>query len=134
MYGISFHSYIGVIKRRDGFLGLYAGFAPRVMEMGAAHAATLAFNTYWPEDKTDKDGQQHLGSGDLTDPDEQRRVWRSASRGAAQRLAVIAATQPFQVVMVRCMAQFVGKEDKYNGPISAIREIIEQNGILGENN
>ena len=56
---ISFLSYIGVIKRRDGFLGLYAGFAPRVMEMGAAHAATLAFNTYWPEDKTDKDGQQH---------------------------------------------------------------------------
>ncbi len=35
--------------------------------------------------------------------------------------------------MVRCMAQFVGREEKYNGPISAIREVLEQNGLLGLN-
>ncbi len=38
---------MGHIRKRDGFLGLYAGFGPRILEMGAAHYTTVAFNKVW---------------------------------------------------------------------------------------
>ncbi len=39
-----FLRYIGVIKKRDGITGLYAGFYPKLAEMGVDHLVTEAFN------------------------------------------------------------------------------------------
>jgi len=45
--------------------------------------------------------------------------------------AAIVVSQPFHVITVRMMAQFVGKETKYTGIFGSIREIYTQNGLLG---
>jgi len=50
---------------------------------------------------------------------------------SSERLAILVVTQPFQVLAVRCMAQFVGGENKYNGILSGFGEIYRENGILG---
>ena len=49
----------------------------------------------------------------------------------SERMAILVVTQPFQVLAVRCMAQFVGGENKYNGILSGFGEIYRENGILG---
>ena len=42
------------------------------------------------------------------------------------------ATQPLYVVAVRSMAQFVGGEAKYGGVLAPFKEILKENGIIGE--
>ena len=53
-------------------------------------------------------------------------------RDAAKRVVVVMATQPLYVVAVRSMAQFVGGERKYNGLLSPFKDILKENGIIGE--
>ena len=53
-------------------------------------------------------------------------------RDAAKRVVVVMATQPLYVVAVRSMAQFVGGERKYNGLLAPFKEILKENGIIGE--
>jgi len=123
----SVFKYIGVIREKRGLGGLYAGFSPRLMEIGVASYANATFNQYWPEPEE----PEPLGSADLTDSEERARVTRAVTRGVANRAVVCVATQPFQVVTVRCMAQFVGGESKYDGPIQSIMEVVNENGLLG---
>ena len=59
------------------------------------------------------------------------RLLEEIKRGAALRVTCVLATQPFTVMSVRAMAQFVGRESKYNGIFSSIAEIFHENGILG---
>ena len=47
-------------------------------------------------------------------------------------MAVVLATQPLYVVAVRSMAQFVGGEAKYTGVLAPIKEVLRENGIIGE--
>ncbi len=139
---------MGYIKKRDGFLGLYAGLVPKVLEMPVTYYTSKTFNKvlrlchlalhstntvlsifqHWPDRPEDCDA---IGKHEITDPAEQARIWRVVSRGVMHRMCVAVATQPLQVIVVRCMAQFIGKEDKYNGALSAIKEIFEQNGLFG---
>lgn len=45
--------------------------------------------------------------------------------------AGIVITQPFHVISLRMMAEFVGKETKYSSILSSIGEIYREEGILG---
>ena len=60
------------------------------------------------------------------------RLVEGMKRDAAKRVVVVMATQPLYVVAVRSMAQFVGGERKYNGLLSPFKEILQENGIIGE--
>ena len=60
------------------------------------------------------------------------RLVESMKRDAAKRVVVVMATQPLYVVAVRSMAQFVGGERKYNGLLAPFKEILKENGIIGE--
>lgn len=109
-------------------LGLYAGFVPRVCGFGVNHLATEKFNQYWPV----KEENYILGSNKVSDEVNHARLIEEIKRGAALRLTCVLATQPFTVMSVRAMAQFVGRETKYDSMFSAIAEIFHENGILGK--
>ena len=68
----------------------------------------------------------------MTDEELQQRLAEQIKRDSALQVTVVLATQPFTVLAVRSMAQFVGKEDKYRGILGSISEVLNENGILGE--
>lgn len=47
------------------------------------------------------------------------------------RVTAIIVSHPFHVITIRMMAQFVGREAKYNGIFGSIVEIYRENGIKG---
>ncbi|KAK2169511.1 hypothetical protein LSH36_9g09043 [Paralvinella palmiformis] len=47
------------------------------------------------------------------------------------RCSGVVVSHPFHVIMVRQMAQFIGKETTYNNIFSSVSEIYEKDGILG---
>ncbi len=114
--------YVGVIRKRSGFIGLYAGLTPRLLAVGVTEVVTDKFDEFWPKEEEEKKEPQ------VTD---EMRLLLEMRRNAALRVTVTFFTQPLHVLSVRIMAQFVGKEDKYNHPIAAIKEILEQNGLAG---
>jgi len=89
----SVFKYVGLIHQRHGLMGLYAGFTPRLFEMGVTHYANLAFAAHWPDLKE----EEPLGSADLSDVKERDRMCRAVSRGVANKVVVCLATHPFQV-------------------------------------
>lgn len=49
----------------------------------------------------------------------------------ALTIAEVVISQPFQVISIRMMAQFVGQETQYTGVLGSFREILAQDGIGG---
>ncbi|PKK17122.1 hypothetical protein A306_00000166 [Columba livia] len=47
------------------------------------------------------------------------------------RSAATLITHPFHVITLRCMVQFIGRETKYSGTLSAFATIYREEGILG---
>ena len=45
---LSLSRYIGLIRKRDGFAGLYTGLVPRVAAMGLTQKVEEEFDKYWP--------------------------------------------------------------------------------------
>lgn len=52
-------------------------------------------------------------------------------RHSLSRSAALVASQPFHVIAVRMMAQFVGRETKYTGLVASAREIYDESGLSG---
>lgn len=116
----SVFSYMATIKKRDGFLALYRGWAPKVTSLGISHVVSQKFDEFWPA-KAPKDK-------DKPTPEE---VVEGVTRQAAERMACLIVTHPLHVCTVRAVAQFVGKEDKYDGVFGALVAIYKEDGILG---
>ena len=84
---------------------------------------------YWPY----VEPATPIGHGDvLSDEREQRKIKDEIYRSSALRLTCALTTQPLVVIAVRTMAQFVGGEEKYSGPLDSIAAVIREDGILGE--
>jgi len=116
----SVFQYIAHIKRKDGFTALYRGWAPKVTSMGISHVVCQKFDEFWPP-KAPKE----------KDNPTQEELIEGVSRQMAERMACLVVTHPLHVCTVRAVAQFVGKEDKYDGVIGALVAIYREDGILG---
>ncbi len=120
--------YVGHIRKRDGFLGLYAGLVPRMASLCVAQKVEDEFDKFWPPAEDSK--EEEIDTAGEDDEDEIARLIEDAKRRSAKAVAVVLATQPLQVVAVRQMAQFVGGEAKYNG-ITGPFQVVKENGIMG---
>ncbi|NXC78564.1 MTCH2 protein, partial [Anhinga anhinga] len=58
-------------------------------------------------------------------------VIKETSREMVARSAATLITYPFHVITLRCMVQFIGRETKYSGTLSAFTTIYREEGILG---
>ncbi|MCL4120194.1 UNVERIFIED_CONTAM: hypothetical protein GTU68_066140 [Idotea baltica] len=52
-------------------------------------------------------------------------------RDTAGRVAATAASQPFHVIAIRCMAEFIGEDGQYTGVLASIGVIYREEGVRG---
>ncbi|XP_028397024.1 mitochondrial carrier homolog 2-like [Dendronephthya gigantea] len=119
-------TYASIIYQRDGTLGLFRGVTPRIF------AATLnstinnsMLQMFHSNDQNDDVDQTSKSDMDIVEFAKET-CYQSISRATSTIV-----TYPFQVVSIRMIAQFVGKETKYTGIIQSVREIYSEEGISG---
>ncbi|XP_052809067.1 mitochondrial carrier homolog 2-like [Mya arenaria] len=116
--------YTRFIYRTEGFFGLYTGLLPRLI---GGHLGNFVQQTVLAELKKD----------DAVDEEEQTQenwikvVIIQAGKESFARCVGVVASQPFHVLMIRQMAQFVGGETQYNGLFGGLKEIYNQDGFKG---
>lgn len=126
-YYPSVFGYISYIKKQDGFRGCYRGLTPK---LAANIVSGIAFQRVTENIKfKELDGEVNIE--ELTIQERTQRFLQNTSRESAGRVAAILASQPFHVIAVRCMAEFVGKDGKYTGVFTAVGIIYRDQGILG---
>ncbi|CAL4127021.1 unnamed protein product, partial [Meganyctiphanes norvegica] len=126
-YYPSVFGYIRHIKAKDGLWGCYRGLTPK---LAANIVSGVAFQRVTEKIKfKDLDGE--VAVEDLTPKQETQRFLQNTARESAGRAAAILVSQPFHVIAVRCMAEFVGGDEKYTGVVSSVTVIYQDNGIKG---
>ncbi|KAJ8985552.1 hypothetical protein NQ317_019936 [Molorchus minor] len=118
--------YVKHIKSVDGFTGCYNGLAPKVCGNLLSAIATQKLLDYLEPPKDDDELDE-----ELTEEQKRERFIKSVKCDIVTHTAAIVISQPFHVITVRMMAQFIGRETKYNGIFSSVKEIYQQNGVLG---
>lgn len=125
-YYPSVFSYIKHIKSQDGFTGLYRGLIPRIVEGIVGSIVTQNVTEYMKkalpgkEDVEDSEVQIFIKSFGM-----------QTSREVIAKIVATIASHPFHVIALRSMAQFVGKEELYSGPLVSVQEIYNNEGIGG---
>lgn len=119
--------YVAYIKSVDGFVGCYRGLGPKLC------ASTVSGITYQKvyEGVRFEDNKVTTNVDELSEEERRRRFLQDLSREIACRTCAIIASQPFTVIAVRMMAQFVGGENKYSGILCSIKEVYNENGLFG---
>ncbi|KAJ8258803.1 hypothetical protein COCON_G00178150 [Conger conger] len=126
LYLPGFFSYARHIVRVDGKRGLFRGLSPRVM----SSAISTIVRTKVKQTVPAEDTEQVSNRDDLKTSF--RKVVRETSHEMVVQCLSRIATQPFHVISVRCMAQFVGREVKYSrGLFSCIAKIFQEEGVGG---
>ncbi|XP_019871349.2 mitochondrial carrier homolog 2-like [Aethina tumida] len=118
--------YVKHIKSVDGFSGCYRGLAPKVCGSLLSAVVTQKIIDSMEPVENENDNEQE-------EPEEVRwqKFIKSVKCDLFTHSAAIIISHPFHVMTVRMMAQFVGRETKYNGFFGAVRQVYQQNGPLG---
>lgn len=120
--------YVGHIYRTDGFFGLYRGLGARITGgIAGSYVDKFVLKALNVEPVKAKEPSEE--SDELVE-------WfknfiKQSSKESLAKCCGILASQPFHVIMIRQMAQFIGGETEYNSVFSSIGEIYNNDGILG---
>lgn len=114
------------IKNVDGFAGLFRGFSPKI--------AGNLFTIIYSERIADSLKLERVAKIDKEDVSDEELFDNFKKR--LQRDIVVHTTSaiiysPFHVISIRMMAQFVGRETKYDSIFGSIIQIWKEEGILG---
>jgi carrier protein len=124
--------YLGHIRKSEGFFGMYRGLGAKLIGSFAGNTISMKIKTYYKEQQENQPNPL-----DELDGEEPSALlsWKvmaiETSQESAAKIAGIVVSQPFQVIMIRQMAQFVGRETNYDGFFASIREIYNNDGIFG---
>ncbi|EZA60416.1 Mitochondrial carrier-like protein [Ooceraea biroi] len=122
-------TYIKYIKRIDGFTGCYRGLVPKLCSYTVS---TIAYDKTLEYIQSNTNAVQNNDNEDEEDESVRRKkCMYEIIRDVISRAVAIVMSHPLEVVSLRMMAQFVGRETKYSGVFSSILEIYKENGILG---
>uniref|UniRef100_A0A8D2QDV0 Mitochondrial carrier 2 n=1 Tax=Zonotrichia albicollis TaxID=44394 RepID=A0A8D2QDV0_ZONAL len=112
-------SYAKHIIKVDGRAGLFKGLTPRLCSSAigtVVHSKVL---------------QVPARAGRCGNRGFCRSLCSQTSQEMVARSAATLITHPFHVITLRCMVQFIGRETKYSGTLSAFATIYREEGILG---
>lgn len=115
----NFIQYAGHIKSVDGWTGLYRGLGPRFAQNIVSSAITNSMTNkldLQKEEETDKTPVAFL---------------RETGNLALAKTCGVVVSYPFHVISIRMMVQFVGRETYYSNIFSSVKEIYQEEGILG---
>ena len=127
--------YISHIKKVDGFWGMYRGVFPRVLSGTLGNiiqhnvAEKLKAVSASPSATADT-------SQEKNEEDDELVSWLKSfcfdtTQETISRCCGIVVSHPLHVVTVRCMIQFVGRESAYDSIFTSLREIYNNDGVLG---
>lgn len=119
-------TYIKYIKRVDGFTGCYRGLVPKLCSYTVSTIACSDTMEYLQSRTPQEDEEDEEDEGVR-----RKKCVREIIRDVISRTVAIVVSHPLEVVSLRMMAQFVGRETKYSGVFGSILEIYRENGILG---
>lgn len=117
----NFFQYVGHIRKVDGWLGLYRGLGPRIAHNIVSTTVTNAIDKRFKEDN--KEGEKHGTSV--------QGFLKETGELAMAKTAGCVLSYPFQMISIRMMVQFVGRETPYSSILSSIKEIYQEEGIKG---
>lgn len=130
-------AYARNLYQKNGFFSLYRGLAPCLCGNVAGSLASLAA-LEWIDEKAPPAlpvPADHQILDDVPFADQEmaalKRSIRECCRDSFARSAGVIAARPFQVIMVRTVAQTIGNEKIYNGIIPSISYIWTNEGLNG---
>ncbi|XP_062550121.1 mitochondrial carrier homolog 2 [Armigeres subalbatus] len=130
--------YAAFIKDVDGFYGCFRGLSAKIVgNLLSAHFSEKIADELELEDVKDSDTKRKSADdGGIVDIEEDRRQLdeqfkKQLKRNLVVHTAGVFISQPFHVISVRMMAQFVGREKIYTGLWASIREIWSEEGFHG---
>nr|CBE66608.1 CG10920-PA [Drosophila ananassae] len=119
------HQYVQHIQQVDGFRGLYRGLTARLVSSAIdyllgdilLHVLRLKpFRRDGPSCRCPPGGKEFL---------------YNLFRDSIRLVTAVLLTQPFHVIMIRQMAQFVGRETIYEGLAGSLMTLVNNDGWLG---
>ncbi|NXX16862.1 MTCH2 protein, partial [Podargus strigoides] len=128
-------AYAKHIVKVDGRAGLFKGLAPRLCSSAigtVVHSKVLQWGgsgAFWGAPDGSVPLQPAASKKEPVSSLEQ--VLKETSREMVARSAATLITHPFHVITLRCMVQFIGRETKYSGTLSAFTTIYREEGVLG---
>nr|XP_033340281.1 mitochondrial carrier homolog 2-like isoform X2 [Megalopta genalis] len=122
-------TYVAYIKNVDGILGCYRGIIPRTC---ACTVGKIAFDKTSKYIKKAIEDIDHNNSRYSKEEDESCKTFLLKFIGdVVSRIVATIISQPLTVITIRTVAQFVGRETKYNGLFGSLMEIYKTEGIAG---
>ncbi|NXI23056.1 MTCH2 protein, partial [Sterrhoptilus dennistouni] len=121
-------SYAKHIVKVDGRAGLFKGLAPRLC---SSAIGTVVHSKVLQQFPPDSSFLLQPGASKKEPVSSLEQVLKETSREMVARSAATIITHPFHVITLRCMVQFIGRETKYSGTLSAFTTIYREEGILG---
>lgn len=130
--------YVGHIKEKDGFLGLYRGLYFRLVATfinnyttGRVYAALTEPLTSAAEE-VDDENPSTVSIPEKTEcKDSVAKLFRDTMNEALSHSVGIIISQPFHVIFIRSVSQFVGREEQYSSLISSFSDIWTNEGLKG---
>lgn len=118
--------YMKHIKARDGTVGLFRGLPPRICANISASITYMAMAEVvgFTEKRETPDQGEDLKTA-------MKRMSDMTSREITAKCVAIVVSHPFHVIAIRSMAQFIGRETYYSGVLSAVKEIYNEEGLMG---
>ncbi|KAH8284461.1 hypothetical protein KR018_012613, partial [Drosophila ironensis] len=122
------HRYVQHIQQVDGYLGLYRGLPARLISssveylMGDVFLNLIGLTPYQNNNTNSSSIRTRPGWTEF---------FYNLLRNSLRLCTAVALSHPFHVVMVRQIAQFIGREAVYDGVLSGLRFLITQEGWIG---
>ncbi|XP_055532259.1 mitochondrial carrier homolog 2 [Wyeomyia smithii] len=128
--------YAAHIKHVDGFYGCFRGLSAKIIGnwLSAHYSEKIADNLGLEEVKppvSKGKSKNDESSAEQNDQDVDENFKKQLKRNLVVHTAGVVISQPFHVISIRMMAQFVGREKIYSGLWQSIREIWSQDGLFG---
>ncbi|NWY60321.1 MTCH2 protein, partial [Chionis minor] len=127
-------AYAKHIVKVDGRAGLFKGLTPRLCSSAigtVVHSKVLQRGLPGVCPLPDFSSALQPGASKKEPVSSLEQVLKETSREMVARSAATLITHPFHVITLRCMVQFIGRETKYSGTLSAFATIYREEGILG---
>ena len=134
--------YLAYIRKEDGFLGLYRGFRYKMLYTlinGFVHVnLTEILKQYEKEQDSDNEDEvvaETQGAAVVRrDPLKKptiKELFDQLSRETFCKFITLSISYPLQLIVIRSIAQFVGREQIYDSLGSAVTDIYTKGGLTG---